>query len=323
MARRCKHCAGPEPLRRTRAPHAGARQHPARRQVSDGGFFLRRRRARFAGRAGRSDRRQPARPVTAARWRENIDRRQGLQRRRDPHAGQRPAAKRRPRGAARQPRARRRRHQAGRDGAAASCATRAARSSSRTTTTWPRASIRQTWISLPTALIVLQSAGPQGAPGMPEWGQLPIPQKLLKEGVRDMLRISDARMSGTSYGACVLHVTPESHVGGPLALVRDGDEITLDVEARRIDLNVSEAELARRKAAWRAPPAQVRPWLRCAVSQARRAGRHAAATSIFWRRTTRPTARRRAPRRHLILASPKSTETTARLSRTPQFSPRR
>ena len=77
--------------------------------------------------------------------------------------------------------------------------------------------------------IVLQSAGPQGAPGMPEWGQLPIPQKLLKKGVRDMLRISDARMSGTSYGACVLHVTPESHVGGPLALVRDGDRISIDV----------------------------------------------------------------------------------------------
>ena len=103
------------------------------------------------------------------------------------------------------------------------------------------------------SVIVLQSAGPQGAPGMPEWGQLPIPQKLLKEGVRDMLRISDARMSGTSYGACVLHVTPESHVGGPLALVQDGDLVTLDVEARRIDLNVSDEELARRKAAWKAP----------------------------------------------------------------------
>ena len=72
-------------------------------------------------------------------------------------------------------------------------------------------------------VIVLQNAGPQGAPGMPEWGQLPIPKKLLQQGVRDMLRISDARMSGTSYGACVLHVAPESHVGGPLALVRDGD----------------------------------------------------------------------------------------------------
>jgi dihydroxy-acid dehydratase len=103
------------------------------------------------------------------------------------------------------------------------------------------------------SVIVLQSAGPQGAPGMPEWGQLPIPQKLLKEGVRDMVRISDARMSGTSYGACVLHVTPESHVGGPLALVRDGDLIALDVEARRIDMLVEPAELARRQAAWTAP----------------------------------------------------------------------
>ena len=103
------------------------------------------------------------------------------------------------------------------------------------------------------SVIVLQSAGPQGAPGMPEWGQLPIPQKLLKEGVRDMLRISDARMSGTSYGACVLHITPESHVGGPLALVRDGDLIALDVAARSIDMLVSEAELATRRAAWRPP----------------------------------------------------------------------
>ncbi len=103
------------------------------------------------------------------------------------------------------------------------------------------------------SVIILQSAGPQGAPGMPEWGQLPIPQKLLKEGVRDMVRISDARMSGTSYGACVLHVTPESHVGGPLALVRDGDLVTLDVEGRRIDMAVDEAELARRRTAWQKP----------------------------------------------------------------------
>jgi dihydroxy-acid dehydratase len=103
------------------------------------------------------------------------------------------------------------------------------------------------------SVIVLQSAGPQGAPGMPEWGQLPIPQKLLKQGVRDMVRISDARMSGTSYGACVLHVTPESHVGGPFALVRDGDLITLDIAARRIDMQVSDEELARRKAEWKAP----------------------------------------------------------------------
>ncbi|MDM0075635.1 L-arabinonate dehydratase [Variovorax sp. J2P1-59] len=103
------------------------------------------------------------------------------------------------------------------------------------------------------SVIVLQSAGPQGAPGMPEWGQLPIPQKLLKEGVRDMVRISDARMSGTSYGACVLHVTPESHVGGPLALVRDGDLVTLDIDARRIDMQVSDEEIARRRAEWQKP----------------------------------------------------------------------
>ena len=106
------------------------------------------------------------------------------------------------------------------------------------------------------SVIVLQSAGPQGAPGMPEWGQLPIPQKLLKEGVRDMLRISDARMSGTSYGACVLHVTPESHVGGPLALVHDGDLIELDVDGRSIALLVSDEELAHRKAAWHPPAAK-------------------------------------------------------------------
>jgi dihydroxy-acid dehydratase len=104
------------------------------------------------------------------------------------------------------------------------------------------------------SVIVLRSAGPQGAPGMPEWGQLPIPRKLLQQGVRDMVRISDARMSGTSYGACVLHVAPESHVGGPLALVQDGDLIELDVPGRRLALKVDEAELARRRAAW-TPPA--------------------------------------------------------------------
>ncbi len=105
----------------------------------------------------------------------------------------------------------------------------------------------------PHSVIVLQHAGPVGAPGMPEWGQLPIPQKLLKQGVRDMVRISDARMSGTSYGACVLHVAPESFVGGPLALVRDGDIIELDVEKRRLHLDISDAELATRRAAWVAP----------------------------------------------------------------------
>lgn len=100
------------------------------------------------------------------------------------------------------------------------------------------------------SVLVLQNAGPVGAPGMPEWGQLPIPKKLLEAGVRDMVRISDARMSGTSYGTCVLHVAPEAHVGGPLALVRDGDMITLDVEGRRIDLDVDAEELAKRRADW-------------------------------------------------------------------------
>jgi dihydroxy-acid dehydratase len=104
------------------------------------------------------------------------------------------------------------------------------------------------------SVLVLKNAGPLGAPGMPEWGQLPIPKKLLERGVRDMLRISDARMSGTAYGACVLHVAPESYVGGPLALVQDGDMIELDVAARRLTLDVTDDELARRRASWHPPP---------------------------------------------------------------------
>jgi dihydroxy-acid dehydratase len=102
-------------------------------------------------------------------------------------------------------------------------------------------------------ILILRNAGPQGGPGMPEWGMLPIPKKLVKQGVRDMVRISDARMSGTSYGACILHVAPESYIGGPLALVRNDDRITLDVAARTINLDVPEAELANRRAAWKAP----------------------------------------------------------------------
>ncbi len=105
----------------------------------------------------------------------------------------------------------------------------------------------------PDHVLVLKNAGPKGGPGMPEWGMLPIPRKLVRTGTRDMLRISDARMSGTSYGACVLHVAPESFVGGPLAVVQTGDEIEVDVSSRRIHLHVSEEELARRLAAWRAP----------------------------------------------------------------------
>ena len=100
------------------------------------------------------------------------------------------------------------------------------------------------------SVLVLQGAGPLGGPGMPEWGMLPLPKKLLKQGVRDMVRLSDARMSGTSYGTCVLHVAPESFVGGPLAFVRDGDMITLDVPKRRLDLQVDDAEMARRRASW-------------------------------------------------------------------------
>ncbi|WP_037370231.1 L-arabinonate dehydratase [Amycolatopsis orientalis] len=103
------------------------------------------------------------------------------------------------------------------------------------------------------SVLVLRGSGPLGGPGMPEYGMLPIPAHLLEQGVRDMVRISDARMSGTSYGACVLHVAPESHVGGPLALVRDGDLITLDVPARTLRLEVDDAELERRRASWTAP----------------------------------------------------------------------
>ncbi|MFV6028920.1 L-arabinonate dehydratase [Streptomyces sp. NPDC056264] len=106
----------------------------------------------------------------------------------------------------------------------------------------------------PDHVLVLRGAGPKGGPGMPEYGMLPIPRYLLEQGVRDMVRISDARMSGTSYGACVLHVAPESHVGGPLALVRTGDTITLDVAARSLHLHVSEKELDVRRAAWTPPP---------------------------------------------------------------------
>lgn len=103
-------------------------------------------------------------------------------------------------------------------------------------------------------VLILRNAGPQGGPGMPEWGMLPIPKKLVKQGVRDMVRLSDARMSGTSYGACILHVSPESYIGGPLALVRNGDLISLDVAARSIRLEVSDEEMAARRAALTPPP---------------------------------------------------------------------
>jgi dihydroxy-acid dehydratase len=103
------------------------------------------------------------------------------------------------------------------------------------------------------SVLVLKNGGPLGGPGMPEWGMLPVPKKLLKQGVKDMVRVSDSRMSGTSYGTCVLHVAPESFIGGPLALVKNGDLIELDVEKRALNLKVPEDELARRRAAWQQP----------------------------------------------------------------------
>jgi dihydroxy-acid dehydratase len=103
------------------------------------------------------------------------------------------------------------------------------------------------------SVLVLRNAGPLGGPGMPEWGMLPVPKKLLKEGVRDMVRISDARMSGTSYGCCVLHVAPESFVGGPLAFVKNGDLIELDVAKRELNLKISDAEMSKRRSGWKAP----------------------------------------------------------------------
>ena len=113
----------------------------------------------------------------------------------------------------------------------------------------------------PETVLVLRNAGPQGGPGFPEWGMLPIPKALIKLGHRDMLRISDARMSGTSYGACVLHVAPESYVGGPLALLKTGDLVRLDLPNRRLDMLVDEAELEDRRQRWCPPqPRFQRGW---------------------------------------------------------------
>ena len=122
------------------------------------------------------------------------------------------------------------------------------------------------------SVLVLRQAGPQGGPGMPEWGMMPIPKKLLQQGVRDMVRLSDARMSGTSYGTCVLHVAPESHVGGPLALVRNGDPIRLDVPNRSLDLLVDAAEMERRRAGWTPPPQRyARGWTALHLQHVRQA----------------------------------------------------
>ena len=125
----------------------------------------------------------------------------------------------------------------------------------------------------PDSVLVLQDAGPLGGPGMPEWGMLPIPKKILALGIRDMVRLSDARMSGTSYGTCVLHIAPESFVGGPLAFVRDGDIIELDVPGRRLTLRVADEELARRRAEWTPARAPLSARLRPPLLPARHAGR--------------------------------------------------
>ena len=125
----------------------------------------------------------------------------------------------------------------------------------------------------PDHVLVLQNAGPKGGPGMPEWGMLPIPRKLVRAGVRDMLRISDGRMSGTSYGACILHVAPESFVGGPLALVQTGDEIEVDVAQRRLHLHVSDEELAKPPGRLGGAAAALRARLRAHVPGAYRSGR--------------------------------------------------
>jgi dihydroxy-acid dehydratase len=112
------------------------------------------------------------------------------------------------------------------------------------------------------SVMVLRNAGPVGGPGMPEWGHLPIPAKLLRQGVTDLLRISDARMSGTSYGAVVLHVAPESAIGGPLALIETGDRIRIDVPARTLDVLLERSELERRRAAWTPPAREQRGYRR-------------------------------------------------------------
>ncbi len=125
----------------------------------------------------------------------------------------------------------------------------------------------------PDSVLVLQDAGPLGGPGMPEWGMLPIPKKLLAQGVRDMVRISDARMSGTSYGACVLHVAPESFIGGPLALVQDGDIIELDVPGRRLSMRVSDEELGAPAISVETARDSVSSWVRPSLCPPRDASR--------------------------------------------------
>ena len=102
-------------------------------------------------------------------------------------------------------------------------------------------------------ILVLRNAGPKGGPGMPEWGMIPMPKALLKQGHRDMIRLSDARMSGTSFGACILHVAPEAYIGGPLALIKNGDIIEVDIPERKLNVDISENELSNRREKWKEP----------------------------------------------------------------------
>ena len=125
----------------------------------------------------------------------------------------------------------------------------------------------------PDDVLVLRNAGPLGGPGMPEWGFLPLPKKLLEQGLRDMVRLSDARMSGTAFGTAVVHITPESAIGGPLAAVRDGDLIELDVPNRRLDLLVDDREVQRRLSEARTPEASLRPRIRLAVRPTHTSGK--------------------------------------------------
>ena len=153
------------------------------------------------------------------------------------------------------------------------CATAAAPSCSTTSSTTRSASRIRRSQSTPTRVMVLRNSGPVGYPGMAEVGNMGLPPAVLKQGITDMVRISDARMSGTAYGTVVLHVCPEAAVGGPLALVQDGDIIELDVEARRLQLEVSDEELARRRAAWQPPAPRANGGYVAAVRAARAAGR--------------------------------------------------
>ena len=248
-----RHRARHGAFRRDFAPSAGDRQHHAVRQISDGGFFLCRRPARADGDHARPARSLSCLTVTGGTIGDNIDG-AAVYLPEVIHSLDKPlyaegatavlTGNLAPHGCVMKPAAADKRFLKHRGKAIAF----------ENYDHMAREVERDDLDVTPDHVLVLKNAGPKGGPGMPEWGMLPIPKKLVSAGVRDMVRISDARMSGTSYGACILHVAPESFVGGPLALVQTGDEIEIDVAARRIHLHVSDDELARRRAAWTPPP---------------------------------------------------------------------